>query len=193
MRAMTRTGRARGEAGAVLVEAAFALPVFLLLIFGIVEWGLFFTGSATTTSTAREGSRYASANFAVSANKQAAADAIRDVVDADVRALTKQDTPIALWIYKADANGRPNTGNFSDCTADCYKYSWNGSGFVSVASPGWTNPKACTNTPPLDIIGIYVQVKHTYVSGLLTPVLGATTSISEHATTRIEPLPTTQC
>ncbi|MDX6496289.1 MAG: TadE-like protein, partial [Gaiellales bacterium] len=43
------TRRARGERGAAVVEAAFVLPVFLLLIFGVIEWGLFFTGSATTT------------------------------------------------------------------------------------------------------------------------------------------------
>jgi Flp pilus assembly protein TadG len=194
--------RARGDRGAVLVESAFVLPVFLLLVFGVIEWGLFFAGSATTTSSAREGSRFAAANFAVASDKQAAADAIRDVVQSDIKALTGQDTPISLFIYKADANGNPNTGNFSDCTANCYKYTWNGSSFVAVGgSPGWSNPSACltvisngvTTHPTLDVIGVYVQVNHAYVTGFLRTIVGATSTISEHATTRLEPLPQTQC
>jgi Flp pilus assembly protein TadG len=201
LRTTPRRRRVHGDEGAALVEAAFVLPVFLLLVFGVIEWGLFFAGSATTTSTAREGSRFASANFAVASSKQVAADSIRDVVQADIKALTGQDTPLALWIYQADANGNPNTGNFTDCTSNCYKYTWNGSAFVSVSSPGWANPSACltvisgnvTTHPPLDVIGVYVQVRHAYVTGLLTSVVGATTTISEHATTRIEPLPQTQC
>lgn len=197
-----RRRRGRPDDGAVLVEAAFVLPVFLLLIFGVIEWGLFFAGSATTTSSAREGSRYGSANFAVSANKQTAADAIKDLVQKDLTALTGQDKPVRLFIYKADPNGRPNTGNFASCTADCYRYNWNGSAFVlDPGSPGWSSPSACLTVivnnvvthPPLDTIGVYVEVTHTYVSGFLTSIVGATTTISEHATTRIEPLPQTQC
>lgn len=195
-------GRPRREDGAVLVEAAFVLPVFLLLIFGVIEWGLFFSGSATATSAAREGSRYGSANFAVSANKQTAADAIKDVVQRDLTALTRQDSPVRLLIYRADANGRPNTGNFGACTADCYRYNWSGSAFVlDPGSPGWASPSAClivlvnnvVTNPPLDTIGVYVEVTHTYVSGFLSSIVGATTLISEHATTRIEPLPQSQC
>ena len=191
------------DRGAALVEAAFVLPVFLLLIFGVVEWGLYFTGSATTTSTARVGSRFAAASFAVAADKQSSADAVRDVVEKDISALTKQDTPIVLWIYKADGKGYPNTGGFTtDCSASCYRYTWDGSHFVTDAgSPGWTNPSACLSVvvggvvtdPPLDVIGVYVQVKHHFVSGFLTSIVGATSTISEHATTRIEPLPQTQC
>lgn len=193
---------ARRDRGAVLVEAAFVLPVFLLLIFGVIEWGLFFSGSATSTSSAREGSRFGSANFAVAANKQTAADAIKDVVQKDLGALTGQETPVRLFIYKADANGRPNSGNFTSCTADCYRYDWVGSGFVlDPTSPGWNQPSACLTVivnnqvthPDLDTIGVYVEVVHRYVSGFLTPIVGATTTIAEHATTRIEPLPQSQC
>lgn len=177
----------------MLVEAAFVLPVFLLLLFGVIEWGLFFTGSATSTSAAREGSRFASANYAVAADKTVAAGLIRDVVQNDLKALTGQDTPVRLMIYKADANGKPNTGTFNDCTASCYKYTWNGSAFVDASSPGWTNPSACVSSPPLDVVGVYVEVRHAYLTGFLTRIVGATTTIGEHATTRIEPLPTSQC
>jgi Flp pilus assembly protein TadG len=188
--------RGRGDHGVALVEAAFALPVFLLLVFGVIEWGLFFSGSATSTSAARNGSRFASANFAVSANKQVAADSIKDVVQGNLVALTGQDEPIALWIYEADANGNPSTGNFTSCTVGCYRYTWNtatSSFDFDLGSPGWTNPKACLKNPPVDYIGVYVQVRHTYVTGFLNRIVGATSTINEHATARLEPLPSTQC
>lgn len=191
-----RARRARGDRGAVLVEAAFALPVFLLLVFGVIEWGLFFSGSATSTSATRTGSRFASANFAVSSNKQTAAHSIRDVVQGNLRALTGQDEPVALWIYKADSLGNPMSGSFNSCTTACFRYTWNTATDTfdyDGSSLGWTNPSACTSVPPIDYIGVYVQVTHSYVTGFLSTAVGATTTINEHSTARLEPLPLTQC
>ncbi len=89
------------------------------------------------------GVRFGSANFAVAGSNQAAADAIAAAVAKDLSARTNLDTPIKLVIYKADANGDP-TGGFTSCTANCYRYTWNGSGFTfDLSSPAWTNPAAC--------------------------------------------------
>jgi hypothetical protein len=195
--APTKRRRREAESGAVLVEAAFALPVFLLLIFGVIEWGLFFAGSATTTSATREGARYASANFAVAATQPTAADQIRDLVVQDMTALTGQDVPVSLWIYKANASGYPGPDSqtdYSSCNQSCYRYSWTGGTFVrdtSNPTQNYTTPDACGVT--LDSIGVYVQVKHAYVTGILTSIVGATSTISEATVSRLEPKPNKDC
>lgn len=51
----------RSERGATLVEFAILLPVFLLLIFGIVDWSRYMIGQNSINSVARESARYGSA------------------------------------------------------------------------------------------------------------------------------------
>jgi Flp pilus assembly protein TadG len=61
-----------GERGAALVEMAMVLPLLVLLVFGIVEYGLLFkeklTIAAAATSSARTGATMgarAEADFAI--------------------------------------------------------------------------------------------------------------------------------
>ncbi len=51
----------RRESGAMLVECAILLPVFLLLIFGIVDWSRYMIGQSSLNSVTREAARYGSA------------------------------------------------------------------------------------------------------------------------------------
>ena len=51
--------RDRGERGASLVEFAIVLPLFVLLVFGIMEAGWFFSQSVELRNAAREGARLA--------------------------------------------------------------------------------------------------------------------------------------
>jgi Flp pilus assembly protein TadG len=55
--AARRRQRARGTRGAVLVEAAFVLPLFLLLIFGMIEFGYAEYLDSQSSSAARDGAR----------------------------------------------------------------------------------------------------------------------------------------
>ncbi|MGE4054717.1 MAG: TadE/TadG family type IV pilus assembly protein [Vicinamibacterales bacterium] len=55
----TRRGRIRSEKGAELVEMAFVLPLFLLLIAGIVDFGFLLQGYLVSANAAREGARVA--------------------------------------------------------------------------------------------------------------------------------------
>jgi hypothetical protein len=50
----------RSRRGAALVEAAFALPILLILIVGIVEFGRFIHTKVTLDNAVREGARFAS-------------------------------------------------------------------------------------------------------------------------------------
>lgn len=185
-----RSDRSRG---ATLIEAVFVTPVFFFLVFGLIEFGLTMSSISTTTSSAREGARYAAANFAVAADRTVAANQIRDVVQADLNALTGFGTPVELWIYQAASNGEPISGaGFSSCNTNCYRYTW-ASGtrtFVAdTASPGWATPDACLGTTgTLDSIGVYLRTLHRTVTGIFP-----NRTIREHVTIRFEPLPSNQC
>jgi hypothetical protein len=50
-----RTGK--GEGGQSLVEFAFVLPIFLLVLCAIIDFGMAFHGWITVTNSAREGGR----------------------------------------------------------------------------------------------------------------------------------------
>jgi Flp pilus assembly protein TadG len=185
--------RARGDRGVALVEAVFVFPVVLIVVFAIFEFGLLFAAQSTTNSATRDGVRFGSANFAVAGSNQAAADAIAAAVAKDLSARTNLDTPIKLVIYKADSSGNP-TGGFTSCTANCYRYTWNGSGFTfDPSSPIWTNPAACIDPTnglnALDAIGAYVELRHNYITG----AFGSNALIKEHTVSRLEPLPLSQC
>lgn len=52
-----RTGRGRGDKGQSAVEFALILPVLLLLVFGITEFGRLFIANLTLENAAREGAR----------------------------------------------------------------------------------------------------------------------------------------
>jgi len=49
----------KSERGAALIEFAIAVPVFLALIFGIIEFAWILNGHITLTGAAREGARLA--------------------------------------------------------------------------------------------------------------------------------------
>lgn len=53
--------RRRGESGAAAVEFALVLPVLLLLLFGIIEFGRLMTTYSTVRLASRESARYGSA------------------------------------------------------------------------------------------------------------------------------------
>ncbi len=52
--------RGREDRGAAAVEFALILPVLILLIFGIVQYGIYFWARSSAVAAAREGARRAS-------------------------------------------------------------------------------------------------------------------------------------
>lgn len=49
--------RWKHESGQAMIEFALILPLFILILFGILEFGVYFTQSLSVTSAAREGAR----------------------------------------------------------------------------------------------------------------------------------------
>jgi Flp pilus assembly protein TadG len=182
--------RLSGDRGAVLVEAVFVFPVIFFILMAIFEYGFLFAAQSTTQSSTREGARFASANFAVAADKSLASDQVMAEVTKDLGALTSYDTPIQLLIYKSDVDGKPVGGTVTSCTASCFHYTWNGTKFVNdtPVAQQWTNPQGCISST-LDNLGIYVEVRHNYVTG----AFGSSQLLKERTVSRLEPLPLIQC
>jgi Flp pilus assembly protein TadG len=71
MAALTRAGRFAGEAGSELVEFALALPILLLVVGGILDFGLLFQRYEVITNAAREGARLSALSTYTQADVQA--------------------------------------------------------------------------------------------------------------------------
>jgi hypothetical protein len=172
------------QQGAVLVEAAIGFSIVFFAVLAICEAGLLFSTHSTTNNAARAGARLAAATYAPAGSKAAAADAIRQEVEAELDALTGFGTPQTLWIHKATAAADP-------CATSCFRFVWNPSAGhfgLEASSPGWPNPDACPSDGTVDSIVVRVVVAHRAATG----VLDDRTAI-EHTTMRLEPLPTHQC
>ena len=183
----------------MLVEAALVLPVMVLLVLGIFEFGLLFTSYSTTTASSRSGGRLAATNYAPSGTsttaQRAAADQIAASVSADLTVLNNAD-PVGMVIYKvpagsttgAPSGGFPGNGLTGGCTSSCFRYTWNPSTQQMVySSGGWSNPDACG--AEVDSVGVFVETRHRHI----TNFFGATRRVVAHTVMRLEPLPTDGC
>jgi Flp pilus assembly protein TadG len=177
------------ERGAALVETAILLPVVIILVFGLIEFSSAYQSSSTASSSARAGARVASAEallptYATDA-AAAAATALHTIPN---------NEPVEMWVYKATANGYPESGNFTNCTTNCIKYAWLPSTrLFDTANPsggGWpyTTQNAC-NQNSWDSVGVFVKLKHQFI----TQLFGANITLTDHAVFRLEPAPTQLC
>lgn len=62
-----RAGSGPGDRGSVAVEFALLLPVLLLIVFGVIDFGRALNAEITLTQAAREGARLASLGYTSSA------------------------------------------------------------------------------------------------------------------------------
>ena len=184
-------GRARrvrrtASSGQAMVEFAIIVPLFMILLLGVLEFGFIFANHQGLEYATREGARTGSAlsNGAMSqAGSGGCASIDPQVIAAVQRVLTGKGSMVQLAnvsqirIWKSDAAGNPvsgsinvwaNTGLNSGPTVDGAKLS-----FTATSSP-WN---ACTrdasgdpsaNPPTIDIIGVDL----TYAYHMATP-LGA--------------------
>jgi len=95
---LIRKRREKGEKGQALVEFALLVPIFLILLFAIVDFGMGFYSWITVTNSAREGARIG----AVLASE----DDIRDRVF-DTAGLPNEDTNLFVNVENAYPDGQP--------------------------------------------------------------------------------------
>jgi Flp pilus assembly protein TadG len=185
-----RNPEKRDERGAVLVEAAFVLPLLLFFLFGIIEFGGAYKDSLTVESATRTGARTASALPRDATMNSAVANAVATAVKA-----LPASGPKELWIYKAQTDGTPaGTGNFTNCGAStCWKFTWNSSSQTWTAVNGYTwdplTQNACTINGGPDSVGIYITAEHTFVSGMFNFIFpGGKKTLTDRTVMRLEPV-----
>jgi Flp pilus assembly protein TadG len=96
--------------GSSLVELAFIAPVFLLLIFGMLEYARFFYTMQVMNNAAREGARYAvvNTNDTTKANVQTYVDGYLSGVGSNQ--LTGYNPTTSIDVYEADPTTGADTG-----------------------------------------------------------------------------------
>jgi Flp pilus assembly protein TadG len=191
------TGSAR-DLGATLIEAAYVIPVFFLLVFGIMEIGLYMNDDLAVGHSVRSGSRMASA----SGNDPLADYGVIQSIRKEISALDR-DKIEAIVVYKANGVGEDPTPScqVAAVTGVCNFYTpvdftrvrtqW---GCTSSVSPDrfW-----CPNTRDVtrsdgpatgdnlgtDFVGVWIKYEHDWV----TKIFADTSVISDSSVIRLEP------
>ena len=166
------------RSGQALVEFALIIPVFLLLLLGLLEFGFIFDHAMTISYATREGARsgaaYASGN-ATTMVCTTSVDVDKNIVAAVQRVLKAPGSAVTvsqvqeIRIYKALANGNQDTNK-----ANVWTYSA-GAGPVVDDEPldfvqgtvGWN---ACTrnNGSSPNSLGVSIRYRYRFVTPLST-------------------------
>lgn len=178
-----RRRRAGRERGAIAVEAALVTPVILLLLFGVVEFGMYFKDSLAVSNAVRAGVRIASAEPRQSTfAADAAASVAREGSALSMAAVEE------LWVYRADKEtGAPTTGSFDDCT-ECVKFTWDEATSSFTQNGGsWpaTAHNACQGDSDRTHVGIYLRYRHPSSTNLIFNEI----SMGDYAVMSFEPIP----
>ena len=182
MRIFARLRRPIDERGAVAVEAALITPLFLLLMFGIIDFGLLIRDQVTVTAAVRAGGRVASALPQVAPTAPSTVAPFLAETAATMTTASNNLTrngATQLWIYNADLNGGkpPTTCNSSAAKAQCVEYTWNtnctdssvtdtvnGYCFSTNEAGNWpyNTVNACPGTE--DSVGVYLKTPHDFIT-----------------------------
>jgi hypothetical protein len=160
----------RSESGVAAVETAIVAPFLLMMVIGIVEFGLYFHNSATASTAVAAGAR--------TAVTQARIDGYQDTVSDSVKAAMRNVSaePQTLTIYKADPDsGEPAGGivgtNYHTCLTDCYRFNWNETtkDWDQDSSVAWlaSDQAACGPLGHNDYLGVQLTLKYQSATGLL--------------------------
>lgn len=169
--AVTRT---RAERGIAAVEAALLTPFVFMIIFGIMEMGLYMKDAVSASAGVNQGVRVASAAARNSTYPELVANRLTQALGDTV----PWEQVDEVWVYKANTSNPYPSGysNFSDCST-CFKFVWDGTKLVQAAGPSWpaSAQSACAGGT-IDRVGVYVRIRHEYITSLFgsTPPSNAT-------------------
>jgi hypothetical protein len=170
-RPLDRSRRRERSRGQGLVEFAVSVPVFVMLLFGMLEFGFAFSHNLTLEYSTREGARTGAALGPGTLNVPCA-QVDDQIVAAVQRVLTSPGSPVdisrisSVRIYKADAAGNQVGGSTTNTwvpgggpTVD---------GVALVFRPSTVNWNACTrdNGASPDSIGVSVVYSYKLISPL---------------------------
>lgn len=171
------------------------MPLLLLIVFGILEYGLLFRTSLTISDASRAGARVAVAQPRNEGYQGVAADTVSgSLASAGIPA----DQIDLLVVYKADpTTGGLKGGGSADadieaCLTNCWKFTWDAGTDRFTAVPGgpeWPaeDQAACGAEDSTDYLGVYIRARHVFVTGFFQQEQ----RLSERTVMRLEPLPFT--
>ena len=182
--------RARTERGAVLVEMAIVVPIFIVLVFGMLEFGLAFKDKLTMEHAVNQGSRRATV-----LGQDATADIeILTAFEDGLVGAASIDVVVWVDIFKTNADGSKGVYDRYVPDADGIPCDWDPCPDPAIVSPVTYGSPA--DYPPcgrdvalepgdgVDTIGVEVEYTHDWVTG----VLGFSTQTwHETAHARMEP------
>lgn len=200
--------RARGQRGAVAVEAAFITPLVVLLLVGMLEMSLFLRDGVAVNSAVRNAARVASASAGAGpgvcqagsnpppctpASAPAFAQAAADAVQRSGSAMPA-DSIKSIMVYQANTAGYPMPqGNTSlVCGTNCVTYVWDAAlNRFRFGSGSWQSStvNACVNSASQDTVGVALTARHSWVTGLF----GSGVDITQRSVMRFEPLSADTC
>ncbi len=175
-----RSARKRSERGAALLEVALVTPIFLLVVFGIMEFGLLFRDSLTTDNASREGARAASTR----GNNADADYYVLRTVEHGLEAMGLERLQYVV-VFKATGPGStmPAACETASQAGVCNRYTA-ADFFAELDDPagndtgnfrcGTLDSSWCPTTRETsldagtDFIGIHVQTRHDFVTGMFS-------------------------
>ena len=197
--------RRRKERGASLVEAAFVTPVFLALIFGVMELGFLFRNYLSISNASLAGARAAS----VAGDDLAADFLVVRTIAHGIEAIGAENVDFVV-VYDATPppGGQPATQPPPSClfgsstVLSCNRYT-KSEFFLSLREPDGSTPNwECdpstgrdrywcptdreTIVGNADYVGVFIQVDHQYLTGLF----GDSIKLKSSRVIRIEPTKT---
>ena len=203
--------RARGERGAVALEAALTFPILLLILLGIIEFTFLMRDHAVVVSDTRLGARIASTGAHAGPGVCPTGEGAPPCVPADVPALAQLaadsiqragsampvDQIEYLLVYKANANGYPGGDSTNtmptSCAgiASCVMFKWRDTeNKFRYNSGSWISSTISACFPGnLDRVGVALVAKHKNFTGLF----GSYLTLEDHAVMNFEPLPVQSC
>jgi len=194
-RALLAAGRrARAEHGQSLVEFAVLVPVFMLILIGMLEFGLMFNHDLTLQYASREGARVGSAlGCGANSNSPTCDSALPSPQDVDTyivaavqRVLEASGSPInmaqigSITIFRATSTGGvvgSNTDTWTYSKGNGPSVSGQALDFVRQGSNGWVDSSRVTSATETtncgsglstcpDSIGIKITYQYLYVTPL---------------------------
>lgn len=172
--------RSHGERGATLLEFALVLPLIVLFVVGIAEFGLAFKDFLSVSNAAREGARIAS-----SAGNEPTADcSVLAGLSDSLTALDLQQLE-RVEIFRGIPGGGQDptktnvytyvTGDPAVCANWTQSVLWDPTTRNTITGP----------TSPLDIIGVKLVYDHDWITNL--GPFGGTLQLEQATITRLEP------
>jgi Flp pilus assembly protein TadG len=153
----------RGERGAAVVEFALVLPILVLIVFGIINFGIVLAQKAALSNGVRIGARYGSVNA------YTATHSCKNVLDTIRGSSTTlgigatNNTQIGVTVYRVKSDGTKTTM----CSAA-----------AGVASTGASTTAPCVNASADPADPDTLQIDTTFDSKLLIPTPGLGTSFT---------------